>query len=86
MFYVYFLRSLKNKKIYTGFSSKEPEIRLKEHESGTNVWTRHNGLFELVYYEKYQCKEDAMSREQFYKSGFGRKIRDAILGAVSAKG
>jgi len=85
MIYVYFLRSRLNRKIYAGCTDKNPKQRLIEHNEGSNDWSRHNGPFELVYYESYHYKTDALHRENFYKTGFGRKIRDAILNAVSAK-
>ncbi|MFZ3030894.1 MAG: GIY-YIG nuclease family protein [Microgenomates group bacterium] len=87
MYFVYFLRSLRNGKIYTGKTSQLPEIRLNKHNRGMNKFTAENIPFELVYFEKYICKDDATNREIFYKSGFGRKIRDIILKEVaSAKG
>ena len=84
MFFVYFLESKKNKKIYVGVTSKSPTERLYEHNIGTNKWTKENRPFKLVYFEKYHCKEDAYQREKFYKSGFGRKIRNAILETVKS--
>ena len=86
MYYVYFLRSLRNKKVYTGFTEKVPSKRLEEHNFGTNTWTRNNGPFKILYYETYYCEKDAREREKFYKSGFGRKIRDSIINTVSARG
>ncbi len=82
MYYVYFLKSLKNRKTYTGYSSKKPTIRLKEHNLGSNSFTRQNKPFTLIYYEKYYCKKDAISREKFYKSGFGKKIKKAIIQTI----
>ncbi|KKQ51706.1 MAG: hypothetical protein US70_C0014G0009 [Parcubacteria group bacterium GW2011_GWD2_38_11] len=82
MQHVYFLKSKKNKKIYTGSTEKSPAIRLKEYNEGSNKWTRENGPFDLVYYEKYTCEEDAQAREAFYKTGFGRIIRNAILETI----
>lgn len=79
MFYVYFLKSLKNNKIYVGFSCKRPEIRLQEHLSGSNLWTKQNGPFKLIYYEEFCCEEDARSREKFYKTGIGKKVKQAIV-------
>lgn len=60
------------------------ETRLKEHNVGSNKWTRENGSFKLLYFEKYYCEKDAIEREKFYKSGIGRAIRDAIISVVSA--
>ena len=82
MFFVYFLRSLKNKKIYTGFTKRDVEKRLNEHNIGTNDWTKNNGPFELAYYEAYHCEKDARSRESFYKTGLGRLVRDSIISAM----
>ena len=67
-------------------TSKNVKERLKEHNEGTNVWTKQNGPFELIYYESYLCEADVRRREKFYKTGFGRRIRNAILNEVSAKG
>ena len=83
MHFVYFLTSIRNGKCYVGVTEKEPAIRLEEHNEGANKWTRENGPFVLSYFERYACKKDALDRETFYKSGFGRKIRDAILGVIS---
>ncbi len=79
MFYVYFLKSLKNKKVYVGFTEKEPLVRESEHNLGSNQWTKNNKPFKLIYYEKYCCKKDAKTRELFYKTGFGRQIKNAII-------
>ncbi len=86
MFYVYFLRSVKNQKYYTGMTEKTPAERLNDHNNGSNKWTRENGPFKLIYYESYICKQDAEAREKFYKTGFGKTIRNAIIRAVSAIG
>jgi len=86
MYYIYFLKSLKNNKIYTGSTSKNPIIRLKEHNQNSTTWTKENGPFILLYFESYCCEKDARQREQFYKSGFGRKIRNLIFCSVSARG
>src|SRR3989344_1001737 len=77
MFYVYFLRSISNGKVYVEKTSKEPVERLKEHNSGKNHWTKANRPFKLIYYEQYVCKEDAAKREPFYKTGFGKKVKKA---------
>ena len=79
MYSVYFLKSSRNGKVYVGVTGKHPNVRLCEHNSGANIWTRQNRPFILLYYEQYLCKEDALRREKFYKTGTGRKVRNAIL-------
>ncbi|MBI4434298.1 GIY-YIG nuclease family protein [Candidatus Uhrbacteria bacterium] len=86
MHYVYFLRSTKNRRCYVGTTDQLPVTRLKQHNQGMNDWSKQNGPFVLLYFETYHCRTDAIKREHFYKSGFGRRIRDLILRAVSAKG
>ena len=79
LFNLYVLKSFKNGKRYVGFTCKSPEERLKEHNSGGNRWTRGNGPFELVYAERFEDKTECIKRENFLKSGQGRKYLDSIL-------
>jgi len=72
MYYVYVLKSKKNNKLYKGFTS-DLKRRVKEHNSGNSVFTRHNGPWELLYYEAFKDKVDAKREEQFLKSGKGRE-------------
>ncbi|MDO8555310.1 MAG: GIY-YIG nuclease family protein [bacterium] len=79
MFYVYVLKSIKNNKRYVGSTKLRPEERLKEHNTGTNRFTKGNRPLELIYSEEYTSKTDARKREIFLKSGVGRKYLDEIL-------
>ena len=74
MFYVYFLKSSKNGKHYTGVTSKNPKERLVEHNEGSNIFTRYNGPFELIYSEQYLDKTFAYKREGYLKTGKGRNF------------
>jgi len=78
-YYVYLLISLKNGKTYVGFTSKQPQQRLVEHNMGVNKWTKQNGPFKLIYWEKFFCKKDAIMREKFFKSGQGKKLKQIIV-------
>ena len=78
MYFVYILRSLKNKKAYVGITKNTPARRLNEHNRNCNKWTKENGPFELIYYEDYHCKADALHREKFLKSGIGNKLVSLI--------
>jgi len=73
------LQSLKNSKSYVGFTSEIPEMRLYEHNIGSNKWTGENGPFKLKYYESFCCKKEAIHRERFLKSGVGRKLVKLII-------
>ena len=67
---------MKNDKRYVGHTSKNVFIRLKEHNNGCNKWTRQNGPFKIIYEEAHNTKIEAIKRENFLKSGQGRKWLD----------
>jgi len=79
MFFVYVLKSLKNRKRYVGSTKLKPEDRLKKHNSGTNKFTKGNRPFILVYQEEHTNVTMARKREKFLKSGVGRKFLDETL-------
>lgn len=85
MNYVYFAKSLKNGKVYVGRTAKHPSERVKEHNQSSNKWTKINGPFDLIYYETYNCEEDSKLREDFYKMGFGKKIKKIIVQSLTEK-
>jgi putative endonuclease len=77
MFYVYVLRSLKDNKRYVGLTS-DISRRLREHQNGLVKSTRHRRPFELIYYESYENKSEAMKREKFFKTGKGREFLNSL--------
>jgi len=86
MCFVYVLRSLKNKKRYTGITSQTVSERLLEHNNGKNVYTRLNRPYELVYFEKVEDKKAALRREKFLKTGQGREFLDKVVPAFPPQG
>ena len=67
MFYVYVLRSLKDKKLYSGYSSNLKQ-RFYSHNKGEIKITKQRRPFELIYYEAYKNQQDATAREKFFKT------------------
>ncbi len=72
MFYVYVLRSLKDNKLYTGFTG-DLRKRFNEHKSGKVSSTKNRGPFELIYYEACLNQQDATAREKYLKTGMGKR-------------
>jgi len=66
MYYVYVLRSEKDKGLYIGYT-KDLKARLTEHNAGLCVSTRGRRPFHLVYYEAYSSESDARVRERRLK-------------------
>jgi putative endonuclease len=71
MFYTYVLKSLKDAKLYVGFS-KDLKNRLLEHNKGLVPATKHRVPFKVVYYEACLSYSKAIKREKELKTGFGR--------------
>jgi putative endonuclease len=68
VYYVYVLKSLKDQKIYTGFSS-DLKRRILEHKSGLVKSTKNRLPVKLIYYEVFINEKDARNREKYLKSG-----------------
>lgn len=66
MFYVYVLKSQKDKELYVG-STNNLKRRVDEHQNGKSFSTQFRTPFELVYYEAYKNEKDAREREQGLK-------------------
>ena len=86
MFIVYLIKSLKSNKVYVGETNKDVKNRLKEHNQGSNSWTKQHKPFRLVYYESFYCKKDALHREKFLKSGLGNKLVKVITKEFDSNG
>ena len=71
MFYIYILKSKLDNKFYTGFTGNLKK-RLIEHQNGNVDSTAKRRPLELVYYEAYKEKSDALLREKFLKTTKGK--------------
>ncbi len=72
MYYVYLLLSRRDLKFYIGFT-EDVTRRLEDHNSGKVESTVDRRPLELIYYEAYLDKADALGREKFLKSGSGHR-------------
>ncbi|MCX6795932.1 MAG: GIY-YIG nuclease family protein [Candidatus Falkowbacteria bacterium] len=77
-YYVYILKSLKDKKLYIGYTENLGE-RIKKHNEGANESTRSRRPLQLIFAEAYINENDARKREKFFKTGHGREELKRIL-------
>jgi len=70
-FYVYVIRC-ENDSFYIG-QTDDINKRWLEHKQGKVEWTRKYKPIEIVHYEEYETREQAVRREKELKTGFGRK-------------
>jgi putative endonuclease len=79
MFRVYLLYSPSSTKTYVGFTN-DIERRMQEHNfTERKGFTLRYRPWVLVYSEIFEKKSDAMQREKFFKSGFGREEVKKII-------
>ena len=70
-YFVYVLESLVDGKHYTGYS-KDIFLRFEQHNNGKVQSTKHRRPFELIYFEGCKHKNDAIKREKYLKTHYGK--------------
>lgn len=84
MFYVYILKSKKDNRLYTGFSS-DLRQRVAEHNRGKSSYTKNFRPWKLVYYESFLSEKDAKRREKNLKliPNSGTQLRKRIQESIN---
>ena len=78
MLYVYVLLSLQDGGLYIGFT-KDLKSRLKRHKLGMVESTKSRLPLKLVYYEACLSEADALRREKYLKTTYGRRYLKSRL-------
>ena len=78
MHYVYILQSLKDNNLYIGFTSSL-EKRIREHNNGEVQSTKPRRPLKLIFYEAYLNQNDALRREDYFKSTKGKRTIKIML-------
>jgi putative endonuclease len=79
MHFVYVLYSLKDRKLYKGYTSNI-QSRLLRHNSGGNKSTAHRKPFVIVHIEQFEDKTLALKREKYFKSlEGGVELKQALI-------
>jgi len=77
-FCVYVLLSEKDGNFYVGITT-DLSRRLDEHNQGRNTSTASRRPFRLIHAELYASKEDALRRENYFKTTKGRRVLKLML-------
>lgn len=78
MYYVYILKSLKDLDLYIG-RSDDLKRRIIEHNQGKVQSTKSRRPVELVGYEAFRQKGDAVRREKYFKTSKGKSTLRLML-------
>ena len=78
MYYTYIVECA-DRSLYTGYTT-DVKARIRKHNSGKGAkYTRSRLPVKLVYYEEYETKHVAMSREYYIKQMSRKSKLDLIL-------
>jgi putative endonuclease len=72
MYYIYIIQSIKDKYFYVGHTL-DLKNRLNKHNKGLVPSTQNRLPFKLLYYEACLSKDDAIKREKYLKTSWGKR-------------
>lgn len=72
MYYTYVLLSIKDKKLYTGYTN-DLKLRFERHQKGLVPSTKNRRPFKLIYYEACLNQQEATHREKYLKTTYGKR-------------
>jgi putative endonuclease len=72
MYYVYILQSMVDKDFYIGYTPNL-KARVEKHNNGLVSATRKRKPLKLIYYEACLNKSDAVKREKYLKTSWGKR-------------
>jgi len=70
---LYVFYSQKSNRFYKG-SCQNLNIRLEQHNPGTTKSTRPLIPWEIIYFEAFQTRKEALKREKYFKPAAGRRF------------
>jgi len=70
--YVYVIQSAKDKNFYVGYTNNIKK-RIEEHNSGHVKSTKSRVPFKLIYWEGCMSQKDALKREKYLKTAWGKR-------------
>ena len=83
MYYIYVLHSKKDNNFYVGYTV-DLRHRIGLHTAGNVPSTRDRRPLQLVYYEACVSQEDALHREKYLKTTYGKRyIKSRLKGYLA---
>ena len=71
IYYTYVLKSKRDSHFYVGYT-ENLKLRFEAHECGNVKSTKNRRPFFLIYFEGCKSKDDALKREKYLKTFYGR--------------
>jgi putative endonuclease len=79
LYFVYVLRNAEGR-LYVGFTT-DLERRVRQHQEGEGGWTHSRGPWELIQFEGFTRRAEALRREHSLKRGkANQELRERFSG------
>ena len=72
-YFAYVIKSKIDGSLYKGHC-EDLQKRLQQHNAGQSQSIKSKTPFELVYFEEFSSREEAIIREKYFKSAAGRRF------------
>jgi len=72
MYYIYVLKSDMDSNLYVGYSNNL-KARIDIHNKGQVTSTKNRRPLKLIYYEACHNQNDALKREKYLKTTYGKR-------------
>ncbi len=72
MYYIYVLLSDKDNNLYVGYTNNL-KTRIDKHNNGYVLSTKNRRPIKLIYYEACLSQQDAVKREKYLKTAWGKR-------------
>lgn len=70
-YYTYILKSGKDGNNYAGYT-QNLKLRFEQHQKGLVTSTKDRRPLKLIYYEACLTQKDALKREKYFKTHYGK--------------
>lgn len=70
-YYVYILQSETDGNKYAGYT-QDLNLRFEQHNKGYVESTKNRRPFKMIYFEACLCQNDALRREKYFKTHYGK--------------
>lgn len=81
-YYVYVLYNKHFNKLYKG-QTQDLQNRLKEHNTGEVKSTKPFRPWNIIYFEEFILREEAVNRERYFKTAAGRRFLKSKIPFIS---
>jgi putative endonuclease len=78
MFFAYVIKSINHNFYYKGHC-ENLEKRLTEHNSGMTKSIRPYIPFQIIYFQEFKTREEAINKEKYFKTSAGRRFLKLML-------